>query len=122
MLWALGLFLKARKEDKTRKLTFFSGPNRPQEFTGTQRHPERCLAFITQGERLKAQQGRLESLLQQLCSKKVWKTFPDCPFQAPVVSLGKPRQGKSGFQPCSPKPRAEGRFGGAELGTLAPEG
>lgn len=63
LLWGLGLFLRARDEEKTRKLTFwfgfcfFFGPNRPQQFTGTQRHRERRLPFITQGRRLKARRG-----------------------------------------------------------------
>lgn len=41
LLWALGLFLKARKEDKTRKLTFFFpvliGPRNLQARRDTQR-------------------------------------------------------------------------------------
>lgn len=62
LLWALALLLRAREEEKTRKLTvcsvgFFFFPNRPQQFTGTQRHTERCLPFITGGRRLKAWQG-----------------------------------------------------------------
>lgn len=57
-----GFAPKGQRRGKTRKLTVcsvgvFFCPNRPQQFTGTQRHTERCLPFITGGRRLKAWQG-----------------------------------------------------------------
>lgn len=60
------------------------------------------------------QTGGLESLLQEFCSKRAWKTFPNSPIQAPVVFSGKPRHGKFGLPVLQPKSTGRGEVLGKQ--------
>lgn len=112
-----GFVPKGQERGEDKKIDFFFfflvliGPRNLK----ARRHPKRCLAFITRGERLKARQGGEQGDWSHFAArvpqqKRPGKHSLTPPARHLLCSWGNQGTGSLGFQSSNPKARAEGRL------------